>query len=44
MAVSSTVWLVVSYVIKGDSAFIIGGCVAVVFAVLWFAFPLVRRR
>ena len=43
VAVSSTVWLVVSYVIKGDSAFIIGGCVAVVFAVLWFAFPLVRR-
>ncbi len=43
LAVSSTVWLVVSYVLKGDSAFIIGGCVAVVFAALWFAFPLARR-
>jgi MFS family permease len=43
VAVSSTLWLVVSYVIKGDAAFVIGGCVAIVFAVLWFAFPLVRR-
>ncbi|HET7012331.1 MAG TPA: DUF6328 family protein [Streptosporangiaceae bacterium] len=43
LAVSSTVWLVVSYVQKGASAFVIGGCVAVVFASLWFAFPLARR-
>jgi hypothetical protein len=42
-AIAGTVWLVVSYVLKGDSAFLISGCVAVVFAVLWFAFPLVRR-
>ena len=43
VAVSGTVWLVVSYVQKGASAFVIGGCVAVVFASLWFVFPLARR-
>lgn len=43
LAVSSAVWLVVSYVLKGGSAFVIGGCVAVVFASLWFVFPLTRR-
>ena len=43
LAVSSTVWLVVSYVLKGTPAFVIGGCVATVFAGLWFAFPLARR-
>ncbi len=43
LAIAGTVWLVVSYVIKGDGAYVIGGFVAVVFAVLWFAFPLLRR-
>jgi hypothetical protein len=43
LAVAGTVWLVVSYVVKGDGAYVIGSFVAVVFAVLWFAFPLVRR-
>ncbi len=43
LAVSGTVWLVVSYVVKGVGVYVIGGCVAVVFAVLWFAFPLARR-
>jgi len=43
VAVTGTVWLVVSYVVKGAPAFIIGGCVAIVFASLWFAFPLARR-
>ena len=43
LAVAGTVWLVVSYVVKGDGAYVIGGFVAVVFAVLWFAFPLLRR-
>jgi uncharacterized BrkB/YihY/UPF0761 family membrane protein len=43
LAVAGTVWLVVSYVVKGDGAYVIGAFVAVVFALLWFAFPLVRR-
>ncbi len=43
LAISSTVWLVVSYVLKGASAFVIGSCVAAVFASLWFVLPLARR-
>jgi Na+/melibiose symporter-like transporter len=43
LAVSGTVWLVVSFVVKGVGVYIIGGCVAVAFASLWFAFPLASR-
>jgi uncharacterized membrane protein YidH (DUF202 family) len=43
LAVCSTVLLVVSYVDQGLPAVLIGAGIACVFAVLWFAFPLVRR-
>lgn len=43
VAVSGTVWLVVGFVVKGPAAYVIGGCVAVAFVSLWFAFPLARR-
>jgi hypothetical protein len=44
LAVSGTVLLVVSYVYSGSTGLVIGGCAAVLFGGLWFAFPLIRRE
>jgi hypothetical protein len=44
MAISGAVLLVVSYVAKGRPAVIIAVFVACLFAGLWFALPLARRR
>jgi hypothetical protein len=44
LAVSAAVLLVLSYVVKGLPAVIITVCVACLFAGLWFALPLARRR
>jgi Family of unknown function (DUF6328) len=44
LAVSAAVLLVTSFVASGPTAAIVTACVAVTFAVLWFAFPLSRRR
>jgi hypothetical protein len=44
LAISSAVLLVSSYVTTAVPAGIITACIAVLFAGLWFAFPLARRR
>jgi MFS family permease len=44
LAVSAAVLLVTSYVGGGLAAGLITGFVAVLFGLLWFAFPLARRR
>jgi len=43
LAVSAAVLLVTSFVASGPVAAAITACVAVMFAALWFAFPLSRR-
>jgi MFS family permease len=43
LAVSTAVLLVTRFVASGPVAAVITACVAVTFAVLWFAFPLSRR-
>src|SRR5262249_7822200 len=44
LAISGTVLLIMSYVLKGSAAVVIGATTWVIFAFLWFVFPLVRRR
>jgi Family of unknown function (DUF6328) len=44
LAVSSAVLLVTGYVAGGLPAVLISGFVACLFGILWFAFPLARRR
>jgi len=44
LAISAAVLLVSSYVTTAVPAAIITACIAVLFASLWFAFPLARRR
>ncbi|HTW01888.1 MAG TPA: DUF6328 family protein [Streptosporangiaceae bacterium] len=44
LAISSAVLLVSSYVTTAVPAGVITACVVVMFAALWFAFPLARRR
>jgi cation transport ATPase len=44
LAVTSAVLLVTSYVASGLPAVLITAFVACVFGILWFAFPLIRRR
>ena len=44
LAVSAAVLLVTSYVGGGLAAGLIAGFVAILFGLLWFAFPLTRRR
>lgn len=44
VAVSGTVLLVVSYVDKVVTGMVIGGCTALLFSGLWFAYPLTRRE
>jgi Family of unknown function (DUF6328) len=44
LAISTAVLLVSSYVTTAAPAGIITACVVVMFAALWFAFPLARRR
>jgi type III secretory pathway component EscV len=44
LAVSVVVLLVTSYVASVLSASLITACVACTFGVLWFAYPLARRR
>jgi Family of unknown function (DUF6328) len=44
LAIATAVLLVSSYVTGGVAAGIITACVVVLFAGLWFAFPLARRR
>lgn len=44
LAVSAAVLLVTSYVGGGLAAGLISGFVAILFGLLWFAFPLTRRR
>jgi hypothetical protein len=44
LAVSGTVLLVTSYVVKGVPAMLIAGFIVSFFAGLWFVFPLVRRE
>ena len=44
LAVTSAVLLVTSYVARGLPAALITAFVACVFGILWFAFPLIRRR
>jgi hypothetical protein len=44
LAVTAAVLLVVSFVARGPAVVIIPACVAVLFAGLWFAIPLVRRE
>lgn len=44
LAVSAAVLLVTSYVGGGLAAGLITGFVAILFGLLWFAFPLTRRR
>ncbi len=43
LAVSAAVLLVTSYVGSGLVAGLITACVAVMFGLLWFVFPLARR-
>jgi Na+/melibiose symporter-like transporter len=44
LAVSSAVLLVTSYVASGLPAALITAFITCVFGILWFAFPLIRRR
>jgi hypothetical protein len=44
LAISTAVLLVSSYVTTAVPAGVITACVVVMFAALWFAFPLARRR
>jgi hypothetical protein len=44
LAVSAAVLLVTSYVTGGLAAGLIAAFVAVVFGLLWFVFPITRRR
>ena len=44
LAVSATVALILSYVLPGGPAVVISAGVLILFAGLWFAFPLSRRR
>jgi hypothetical protein len=44
LAVSAAVWLVTSYVIGNPVSALISVFVFCVFGLLWFAFPLARRR
>ena len=44
LAVSAAVLLVTGYVTSGLPAALITGFVTIVFAALWFVFPLTRRR
>jgi hypothetical protein len=44
LAVSGTVDLVLGYVLSGGAALVITAALLVLFAGLWFAFPLSRRR
>jgi len=44
LAVSAAVLLVTSYVTSNTAAAVITALVACMFGMLWFAFPLVRRR
>jgi MFS family permease len=44
LAVSGTVVLVVSYVYRGATGLVIGGCLVVLFISLWAILPLAHRR
>jgi hypothetical protein len=44
LAVSATVALILGYVLPGGPAWVISAAVPVLFAGLWFAYPLSRRR